>query len=369
MLFWLTFLWNLCWKKRMDIKNEFFVIFSTETGGYTKLLILSSIVSALLVFSSVTVGWAEAPETEKIAFVSKRDGNAEIYIMNPDGTEQINLTQHPAEDYDPAWAPNGKQILFSSDRTGDTFDLYLMDAEGKNVQKVFKDNEYRRDATWSPNGKHIVYAQADRRKAIFAHGARFSPTAEHTLYIATPNGTSIEKLTKGFCPSWSPDGSEIVYVVTGLDHTPLGVFDLATRTRKVLLPKELPWTTSPVWSPQGDKIAFGKLNGAGFNERGGLRFRKAALYIINSDGTGLQEMSDGLFAFNPSWSPQGDQLIYNNIGAESLQLYKIDVNGGNPTQLTIDGSNTGPQWSNVKDLSVSPSVRSLTTTWGQLKQH
>ena len=95
------------------------------------LLTLAFTISVL--FCSVGV-WAEALETEKIAFVSKRDGNAEIYIMNPDGTEQVNLTQHPAEDYDPAWFPDGKQILFSSNRAGRFFDLYLMDADGGNVQ-------------------------------------------------------------------------------------------------------------------------------------------------------------------------------------------------------------------------------------------
>ena len=71
------------------------------------------------------------PETEKIVFVSKRDGNAEIYIMNPDGSEQVNLTQHPAEDYDPAWSPNGKHIVFTSDRTEGVFDLYLMNPDGE----------------------------------------------------------------------------------------------------------------------------------------------------------------------------------------------------------------------------------------------
>ena len=329
-------------------------------------LILSYTISVLFLFSHSPSVYAQVPETEKIVFVSKRDGNAEIYSMNPDGSQQVNLTQHPAEDYDPAWAPNGKQIVFSSDRTEGVFDLYLMNPDGKNVQKVFKDNEYRREPAWSPDGKHIAYAQADKRKAIRAWGARFAPTAEHTLYIATPNGTSIEKLTKGFNPSWSPDGSQLIFVVTGLEHTPLGLFDLQTRTQKVLRPEELPWTTSPRWSPQVDKIAFGKLSGARFNERENLAFRKSTLYIANPDGTALQQVADGLAAYNPTWSPQGNQLIYNDI-AEFFQLYKTDFNGANPTQLTREGSNSSPDWSNPNVLEISPSAHSLTTTWGEIK--
>ena len=277
--------------------------------------------------------------------------------MNPDGSEQVNLTQHPAADYDPAWSPNGKQVVFSSDRTEGVFDLYLMNADGKNVQKVFKDNEYRREPAWSPDGKHIAYAQADKRKAIsrMAQGFQFAPTAEHTLYIATSNGTSIEKLTKGFDPSWSPDGSQLAFIVLGLKHTPLGLFDLQTRTQKVLRPEELPWTISPRWSPQVDKIAFGKLSMARFNERGFLGFRKSTLYIANPDGTALQQITDELAAYNPTWSPQGNQLIYNSFftvqyptGQDSttFQLYKIDLKGGNPTQLTHEGDNSHPDWFN-----------------------
>ena len=331
-------------------------------------LILSYTISALFLFSHSTSVYAQAPETAKIAFVSKRDGNAEIYIMNPDGSQQVNLTQHPAEDYGPAWSPNGKQILFSSNRTEDLFDLYLMNADGTKVRKVFKDNQYRRDPAWSTDGKHIVYAQAAKRKAVLPDGTLLAPTAELTLYIATPNGTSVEKLTKGFDPSWSPDGDEIVYVVTGLDHTPLGVYDVATRTHKVLNPNELPWTMSPAWSPQGEKIAFAKLHGAEFNKQGRLGFWKAALYIMNSDGTGLQQVTDQLVANDPTWSPQGNQLIYNDR-AEFLQLYKIDLNGGNPTQLTREGNNIISDWFDpAYALPVSPKPQLLTTQWAEVKK-
>ena len=73
--------------------------------------------SAFLIFALLSVSiLAKAPETAKIVFTSRRDGNFEIYIMNPDGSD--DLTQHRANDSAPVWSPTGEQILFTSDRGG-----------------------------------------------------------------------------------------------------------------------------------------------------------------------------------------------------------------------------------------------------------
>ena len=98
---------------------------------------LCYVLSTFLIFALLPVVLAKAPETAKVVFTSRRDGNFEIYIMNPDGSDQINLTQHRAQDYAPVWSPTGEQILFHSDRDG-IEDLYLMDADGTNVRQVFK---------------------------------------------------------------------------------------------------------------------------------------------------------------------------------------------------------------------------------------
>ena len=333
--------------------------------GYTKLL--SYTLSLLLVFSGVLIGRAEDPRTAKVVFTSKRDGNSEIYSMNTDGSEQVNLTQHPAEDYNPTWSPNGKQILFSSDRDG-IFDLYLMDADGTNVRKVFESSKYRWEPAWAPDGKRIAYAQGDPEKAIEQFGARFVPYPALTLCIATANGDSVEKLTAGFNPSWSPNGREIAFVVGGLKHTPLGIYDTQKRSQKTLLLHEMPWIFKPDWSPRGNKIAFAKLDGAMFNGQGFVSSNNSTIYIVNSDGTGLQQITkdDERFSGRPTWSPHGDKLIYNNFSG-FFQLYKTDLNGHNLTQLTHEGNNTQADWFDPF-YSVSPSVQSMTTMWGKLKQ-
>ena len=115
---------------------------------------------SLILCANVCPVFAKAPITAKILFTSVQDGNYEIYIMNPDGSEQLNLTQHRANDVNAAWSPNGEQILFVSDRGGRR-DLYLMDPDGSNVRRVFKRepkrNAYRDHPTWAPDGKQAAY--------------------------------------------------------------------------------------------------------------------------------------------------------------------------------------------------------------------
>ena len=82
---------------------------------------------------------AEAPATSKIAFSSWRGRNLDIYLMNPDGSEEVQLTHHRRRDAGPKWSPTGEQILFDSDQDGapGDWDLYLMNADGSNVRRVF----------------------------------------------------------------------------------------------------------------------------------------------------------------------------------------------------------------------------------------
>ena len=330
------------------------------TGRYTKFLIYSCAISALLAFSDGFTVWAQAPETAKIAFTSTRDGNTEIYIMNPDGTEPMNVSHNAGtEDYNPTWSPNGKRILFISNREG-IFDLYVMEADGTNVQKVFKTEELRRDPTWSPDGKQIAYAQGEEPNQV--------------IYIAAIDGTSAEKLTDGFMPSWAPDGNEIAFVVGGIKHTPLGIFDLQTRTQKTLLLKEMPWIVNPNWSPRGDKIAFSKIDGR-FDPNGFLWWERSNIYVVNRDGTGLDQITkdEESICMGPTWSAHGDKLIYTDVvrlpgKPISVQLFKTDLSTGNIIQLTHEGNNSRADWFD-STLSVSLSRQSLITLWGKLKQN
>lgn len=93
-----------------------------------------------------------SPNGRKITFVSTRDGNYEVYMMDADGTNQMRLTHNPARDTFvscQAWSPNGWKIAFSSDRDGQ-FELYTMNANGTNQMRLTNNPADDFYAAWSP---------------------------------------------------------------------------------------------------------------------------------------------------------------------------------------------------------------------------
>ena len=320
---------------------------------FTRLL---SIFSLIFFCSSLCNVLAQAPQTSKIVFPLIDSGNSEIYLMNPDGTEQVRLTHNKAFDVSPMWSPTGEQILFTSDRDV-VRDLYLMDADGKNVKRVFGKSADRRHPTWSPDGKQIAYTRREQGKSL--------------IYIASIDGKKEERVAIGAVPAWSPDGTEIAFITGAIERKQISLLNVSTHKQKVLFPKPVrpSWMTSPAWSPSGDKIAFTWLHKAPL----GQFLDTETIYIINRDGTGLQQIIDNDTGreSSPAWSPRGDELLYTQyIDGEQMQIFKVGLDGGEPVRLTDPTfwHFTGDWFDPAYALPVSPQPQLLTTTWGKVKQ-
>ena len=336
--------------------------------------LLSYAISILLVLNvSVSLLFAQAPTTPKILFTSARDGNREIYIMNPDGSEQVRLTQHAANDLNAVWSPTGEQILFTSDRDGKR-DLYLMNPDGTNIRRVFK-NELKRNftlrdyPTWSPDGKQLAYMHINWDKDIYA------------IYVTNLGEQAENFLANGLHPAWSPDGGEIACSTFGDGQIKL--INVRTGAQKRILPrKELGGQMSPSWSAMGDKLAFAWNNNPlppDFNPERGDKLPKEwsdkrTIYIANRDGTDLQQLVDevGPMAEHPELSPNGKEILYTQKTRGYLQIFKLNISSGVRIQLThTEGAfqaNSGGDWFDPNyALPVSPQPQLLTTTWGKVK--
>lgn len=105
-------------------------------------------------------GLLSLPAGGKIAFVSDRDGNPEIYVMNADGSQQTRLTYNLATDTGPSWSPDGKQIAFLSDRD-ETPGIYVMDMDGSNLTRLTAQYAYSAPI-WSPDGEWVAFSGEGR---------------------------------------------------------------------------------------------------------------------------------------------------------------------------------------------------------------
>ena len=340
------------------------------------------LIFAILILLVLNVGispiFAKAPTTPKILFTSARDGNREVYMMNPDGSDQVNLTRHRADDLQAVWSPTGEQILFVSNRQGTRVrDLYVMDADGSNVRRVFKRKitAWRGSPTWSPDGKQFAYASADWNRLKFG------------LHLGTFGEADAEPFPYGSSPAWSPDGSEIACSVSHAAGTRLTFINVRTQDREQPLPdKALWWQSSPSWSAAGDRLVIAGNRHpipviAGLDLEDARALHKAwkdkqTIFMVNRDGTGLRQLVEeaGPYALYPELSPNGEEVLYTREINGRLQIFKIDVNSGVQTQLTHLGdlyqANSGADWFDpAYALPVSPQPTLLTTTWADVKTH
>ena len=335
-----------------------------------KRLFVFAILNVLILNVSVCSVFATAPTTAKILFTSSRDGNYEVYMMNPDGSEQVNLTQHRANDLNAVWSPAGDKILFASDRDGGIRDLYLMDPSGSNVRPVFtrKRKSYRDSPTWSPDGKQIAYVHLNW------NGVRFH------IYVATLGAQKEKRLVEGRRPAWSPDGTEIAYITYTGDARRITFIDIRTQKQKHLLSrKATPWQNHPFWSATGSKLAFSWNKNPFPRLLPGDRFPPGwidseTIYIVNRDGTDLQQPLNetGPRAQYPVLSPDGEEVLYTQEINGRLQLFKLDVHSGIRMQLTRIGrvfeANFGGDWFDPALLPVLPQSQLLSTVWGEIKK-
>lgn len=158
-----------------------------------------------------------SPDMRWLSYVSTADGNWEIYVMNPNGSNKTRLTDNNVIDYSPHWSPNSKQIAYISKEAGHE-DIWVMNADGTEKRNLTPDDREEISFSWSPTGDQIVYSSR-KPKASFAQAAAGEKSKKSNnsseLFILDLESKQTTQLTQNehldVYPSWSPDGSKIVF--------------------------------------------------------------------------------------------------------------------------------------------------------------
>lgn len=256
--------------------------------------------------------------------------NFEVYVMNPDGTDQTRLTFDERNDQQPDISPDGRQIVFASSRMTETnlegnLEIFVMDADGVNVRQLTFTvaGIFNAQPRWSPSGRQIVFHSN-------MHG-------NFEIYLIDAHGTNLTRVTEyggiDQFPEWSPNGKQLVirrdldiYMIDPDGANPTQLTEAAALNQMAS------------WSPNGKRIAF-------MSSRDGY----CSVYVMNSDGsdqTNLTPKPDGIpnnqfCSRAPAWSSNGQHIYFSSRrpGTNSFEnIFVMNSDGGDVTQLTFDAS-------------------------------
>lgn len=194
-----------------------------------------------------------SPDGSKIAFESEElDGNYEIYVMNADGSGQVRLTDNPNDDLAPSWHPDGSKIVFQSDRESSDSDnrsinqIFTIDVNTKQVQQVTNTRFQKYAPVWSPDGTKIAYfsRHEGNRLDIFVLDMINLGTSPIQLQGTDSGVDSV--------PQWSPDGAQIIFVT----YDDFYIMD-SNGTHMTLFEQHSAVDQYPAWGPNCPNVAFG----------------------------------------------------------------------------------------------------------------
>lgn len=305
-------------------------------------LILSVLICGAVMLVAALPAHAAFPGANgRIAFDTNRTGNWEIFSMNFDGSDPVNLTNNAALDQDAAWSPTGDRIAFTSNRDGND-EIYVMNASGALPTNISQNSASDKRPVWSPDGSQI---------AFFSNR---SGTA--TVWVMGADGSNPTQLrtTRSYNPAWSPTGDKIAFQSDTDGDEEIWTMN-ADGTGATKLTSNSAEDASPNWSPYGDKIVFQTDRDKNSCSQACWR-----IYMMDPDGSPvtLVTANSSSDAVEPAWSPDRSRIAYRQAVSVPDSIAVVNADPPGSSKVVLDSSASGtddrPDWQPISSYEPRP---------------
>jgi Tol biopolymer transport system component len=306
--------------------------------------------------------FAWSPTGDRIAFVADRpdDGGRGIYVMDADGSGQRRLTPPDLNVSPPTWSPDGRRLTFAASRGDSPSGIWVVGVDGSDLRLVAEGGH---SPVWAPQGSLIAFVgrgyawplevvDADSGSRRLVVGGQvlaaptWSPDAQELAFVHNNAATGNEGLYKVNAgggepqvlvpsgdielgdPAWSPRGTSIAF-----SDRRRAVIDAVDAVGGA--PKVLGAGARPVWSPDGDRIAFATDSG---------------IHVMDADGGHRRKVQDekpALVTAGPAWSPDGETLLFASRQTKvDDEIFVVNPDGSGLHRLTSNNvDDVQPSWS------------------------
>jgi TolB protein len=222
---------------------------------------------------------AVSPDGYRVAFVSKRDGNEEIYVADSRTGDVRRLTRNRRPDRRPAWAPTGSRLVWQSGAPGRA-DLFVARPDGSGRRLLVRGEGDDTEPAWSPDGSRVAFTSN--------RGGR------RQLWVVPAGGGPPERLAetpgRARSPDWSPAGERLAFVRESAKGSDLWLLDVVDGSARKLT-RGPARDSHPDWSPRGGRIAFARVSAG-----------RAAIWVVGASGAPGRRVdgTDGLA--DPDWA-------------------------------------------------------------------
>jgi len=310
------------WKPpRFDVRRFLKLPDWASPAGWNRKLVVAALL-AVLVGGGAWVGLSRwgIVSAPPLAFVSNRDGNSEIYMMDVDG-KSTRLTDHPAIDAHPSWSPDHSRLAFASKRSGN-WDIYVLDIKSRELIALTQNTADDTQPAWSMDGQYIAFTS--------------NRSGKREIYFAGPEKIEQVTFSPGTSESWEPawgGGGSLIFT-SNRDGKREIYYTSTSKTERITHSPGKSESWEPAWSAIGNYLLFVS-NRDGQND----------VYLVASSDKVTRHVTlspKSTASLSPVNTPNGNFIAFSSNRDGNYQVYSLV--DGKTIQLTHIGANWAPAW-------------------------